>query len=72
MTFEDDRAEVERVAVGWQDVSEAEQETMLTTLGKMLEYLDSNEDTEYQLRLDIERLMKQIEAGLGPDSPKDD
>ena len=55
MTLEDDRAEVERVAVGWQDVSEAEQETMLTTLGKMLEYLDSNEDAEYQLRLDIER-----------------
>jgi len=38
---------------------------MLTRLGKMLEYLDSNEDAEYQLKQDAEALMKIIEAGLG-------
>jgi hypothetical protein len=38
---------------------------MLARLGKMLEYLDSNEDAEYQLRRDAERLMTKIEAGLG-------
>jgi len=30
-----------------------------------LAYLDSSEDAEYQLRLDAERLMTKIEAGLG-------
>ena len=35
-------------------------------LGKMLEYLDSTEDAEYQLKSGAERLMKKnIEAGLG-------
>jgi hypothetical protein len=38
---------------------------MLTRLGKMLEYLDSTEEAEYQLKRDAERLMKNIEAGLG-------
>ncbi len=62
---EEERAEVERVAVSWQDVSEAEQEAMLTKFGEMLEYLDTSDDAEYQLTLDIKRLMRQIEAGLG-------
>ncbi len=65
MGLPENRAEIERVAVSWQDVSEAEQEAMLARLGKMLEYLDSSEDAEYQLRLDAERLMLEIEAGLG-------
>ena len=65
MTLEEDRAEVERVAVSWQDVPESEQEAMLTRLGKMLEYLDPSEDAEYQLRLDAERLMQKIEAVMG-------
>jgi hypothetical protein len=37
---------------------------MLARLGKMLDYLGF-EDVEYQLRLDIERLIALIEAGLG-------
>jgi len=65
VTLEQDRAEIERVAVSWQDVPEPEQEAMLASLGKMLEYLDSSEDAEYQLRLDAERLITKIEAGLG-------
>ena len=65
MTLKEDRAEVERVAVSWQNVPEAEHEAMMTKLGNMLEYLDSSEVAEYQLRLDIERLMEQIESGLG-------
>jgi hypothetical protein len=64
MTLDEDRAEVERVAVSWHDVSEPEQEAMLARLGKMLDYLGF-EDVEYQLRLDIERLIALIEAGLG-------
>ena len=64
MTLEDDRAEIERVAVSWQDVSEAEQEDMLANLGKMLDYLGFD-DAEYQLRLDAKRLMEKIEAGMG-------
>ena len=39
MTIDEDRAEIERVAVSWQDVPPTEQEAMLTRLGKMLEYL---------------------------------
>lgn len=65
MTFEEDRAEVNRVAVSWQGVPEAAQESMLGRLGKMLEYLDLDDDAEYQLKRDAERLMKKIEAGLG-------
>jgi hypothetical protein len=65
MTIEEDRAEVERIAVSWQDVPELEQEAMLTKLGTMLEYLDSNEDAEYQLRTDAARLIRTIEASLG-------
>jgi len=65
MTLDEDRAEVERIAVSWQDVPEMEQEAMLGRLGKMLEYLDSNEDAEYQLKQDAERLITKIEAGLG-------
>ena len=56
MTLDEDGAEVERVAVGWQAVPDIEQETMLAGLGKML---------EYQLRRDAERLMRKIEDGLG-------
>ncbi len=63
--LEQERAEVERVAVSWQDVPEAEQEAMLAGFGKMLEYLDTSDDGEYQLSLDVKRLMQQIEAGLG-------
>ena len=65
MTIEEDRAEVERIAVSWQDVPELEQEAMLTKLGTMLEYLDPNEDAEYQLRTDAARLIRTIEASLG-------
>jgi hypothetical protein len=65
MTLDEDRAEVERVAVSWPGRPGIEQEAMLTRLGKMLEYLDSNEDAEYQLKQDAEALMKIIEAGLG-------
>jgi hypothetical protein len=38
---------------------------MLTKLGTMLEYLDPNEDAEYQLRTDGARLIRTIEASLG-------
>ena len=65
LTLEQDRAEIERVAVSWQDVPEPEQEAMFAGLGKMLDYLDSSENAEYQLRLDAERLIVKIEAGLG-------
>ena len=65
MTLKEDRAEVERIAVSWQDVPALEQEAMLTRLGGMLEYLDPTEDVEYQLRRDAARLMRRIEASLG-------
>ena len=65
MTIEEDRAEVERIAVSWQVVPELEQEAMLTKLGIMLEYLDPNEEAEYQLRRDAARMMRTIEASLG-------
>jgi hypothetical protein len=65
MTIEEDRAELERIAVSWQGVPELEQEAMLTKLGTMLEYLDPNEDAEYQLRTDAARLIRTIEARLG-------
>ena len=64
MDIEEERAEVERVAVSWQDVSQAEQEAMLAKFGRMLEYLDTGHDAEYQLSLDIKRLMGKIEASL--------
>ena len=64
MTLEEDRAEIERVTASWQDVPPVEQEDMLTTLGKMLDYLDPTENAEYQLRLDAERLRKTIEAAI--------
>ena len=38
---------------------------MLTKFGEMLQYLDTSDDAEYQLTLDIKRLMRQIEAGSG-------
>lgn len=69
MTLEEDRAEIERVAVSWQDVDQVAQEAMLTRLGKMLEYLDSSEQAEFQLRLDAERLQRKIEAAMG-EAPK--
>jgi hypothetical protein len=62
--IEEERAEVERVAVSWQDVSEAEQEAMLARFGQMLGYLDTGDDAEYQLMLDIKRLMRAIEDSL--------
>ena len=65
MTLDEDRAEVQRVAVSWQGAPELEQEAMLARLGGMLEYLDSTEDAEYQLRADVQRLIRTIEAGLG-------
>ena len=65
MTLEQHRAEIERVAVSWQAVAEPERKAMLASLGKMLEYLDSSEDAEFQLRLNAERLITKIEAGLG-------
>ena len=65
MTLEDDRGEIERVAVSWQDVSEVEQNAMLSRLGRMLDYLDSTDDAEFQLRQDAKRLMEKIAAGLG-------
>ena len=40
MTLEEDRADIERVAVSRQDVPEIEQEAMVAKLGTMLEYLD--------------------------------
>jgi len=64
MTLEEDRAEVERVILRWQGVSESEQQAMLAKLGKMLDYLGF-EDVEFMLRLDIERLIMEIEARLG-------
>jgi len=64
MTFDEERDEVERVAANWRDVPEPEQQVMLARLGRMLDYLGF-EDIEYQLRLDIERLIAKIEAGLG-------
>jgi len=63
MTLEDDRAEIERMAVSWQDVSAPEQEEMLASLGRMLDYLGFD-DAEYQLRLDAKRLMEKIQSGL--------
>jgi hypothetical protein len=65
MTLEQDRADIERVAVSWQDVPGIEQEAMAATLGAMLEYLDPGEDAERQLRLDAGRLLRKIEASLG-------
>ena len=65
MTIEEDRSEVERIAVSWQDVSSSEQEAMLARLGAMLEYLDPAEDAEFQLRQDAARLIRKIEASLG-------
>ena len=65
MALEEERAEIERVTISWQDVSAVEQEDMLTRLGKMLDYLDPTEDAEYQLRLDAERLRRKIEATIG-------
>ena len=63
MTLEDDRAEIERVAASWQDVSAPEQEEMLASLGRMLDHLGFD-DAEYQLRLDAKRLMEKIQSGL--------
>lgn len=65
MTIEDDRSEVERIVVSWQDVPGLDQEAMLARLGAMLEYLDPTEDAEYQLRRDATLLMRKIEASLG-------
>ena len=65
MTLEQDRADIERVAVSWQDVPEHEQEAMAAKLSTMLEYLDPGEDAERQLRHDASRLLRTIEASLG-------
>ena len=65
MTLEEDRADIERVAVSWQDVPDLEKEAMAAKLGAMLENLDPSEDAERQLRHDAGRLLKSIEASLG-------
>jgi hypothetical protein len=65
MTLEEDRADIERVAVSWQDVPEIGQEAMVAKLGTMLKYLDPGDDAERQLRLDAGRLLKTIKASLG-------
>ena len=64
MTLDEDRAEVERVAASWSDASEPEQQMMLAKLGRMLDYLGF-EDLEYELRLNVDRLMTLIETSLG-------
>lgn len=64
MTLEEDRAEIEHVTVSWQGITAVEQENMLTSLGRMLDYLDPTDDAEYQLSLDAERLRKTIEAAI--------
>jgi len=65
MTLEEDRADIERVAVSWQDVPELEQEAMTAKLSSMLEYLNPSDDAEQQLRSDAGRLLRTIEASLG-------
>ena len=65
MTLEEDRADIERVAVSWQDVPDSEKEAMAAKLGAMLEYLDPSGDAERQLRHDASRLLRMIEASLG-------
>jgi hypothetical protein len=59
------RADIERVAVSWQDVPDIEQEAGAAKLGAMLEYLDPSEDADRQLRQNAGRLLKAIEARLG-------
>ena len=61
MTLEEDKADIERVAVSWRDVPDGEKEAMAA----MLEYLDPSEEAERQLRHDASRLLKAIEASLG-------
>jgi hypothetical protein len=65
MALEEDRADIERVAVSWQDVPDIEQEAMAARLGSMLEYLDPSDDAERQLHYDACRLLRIIEASLG-------
>lgn len=65
MTFEEDRADIERSAVSRQDVPEQEPEAMLAKLGTMLEYLDPSEDAQRQLLQDPSRLLRTIEQNLG-------
>ena len=54
MTLEEDRADIERIALSRQDVPEQEPEAMVAKLGTMLEYLDPSEDAERQHRQDAE------------------
>lgn len=61
MTLEEDRADIQRVAVSWQDAPELQQEAMAAKLV----YLDPSENAERQLRHDASRLLKTIEASLG-------
>ena len=65
MTLEEDRADIERIAVSWQDVPEQEQQAMGARLGAMLDYLDPSEDADRQLRHDASRLHRMIEQSLG-------
>jgi len=65
MTLEEDKADIERVAVSWQDVLDLEQEAMAATLGTMQEYLDPSEDAEWQLRQNAGRLRKATGTSLG-------
>jgi len=65
MTLEEDRADIERIAISRQDVPEQEPEAMLAKLGAMLEYLDPSKDAQRQLRQDASRLLRTIEQNLG-------
>ena len=65
MTLEEDRADIERVAISWQDVPETEQEAMAAKLGSMLGYLDPSDDAEVQVHHDAGRILRTIEASLG-------
>ena len=71
MAIEEDRADVERIAVSWQDVNEVEQQGMIAGLSDMLDRLDADNDAERQLRLDAGRMIGKIESSLGPDARTD-
>ena len=64
MTLEEDKADIERVAVSWQDVPDIEREAMAATMETM-QYLDPSEDAEWQLRQNAGRLRKATGASLG-------
>ena len=65
MTLEEDRADIERIAVGRQDAPKQEPEAMVAKLDTMLEYLDPSEDAQRQLRQDASRLLRTTEQSPG-------